>query len=47
MLYHTFSTKEEIAQEYNPRLIVDNTDELIQSYLTESERVIKEYSNHS
>ena len=47
MLYHTFSTQEEIDQEYNPRLIVDNTDELIQSYFTESERVIKEYSNHS
>ena len=47
MLYHTFSTQEEIDQEYNPRLIVDNTDELIQSYFTESERVIKEYSNRS
>jgi len=47
MLYHTFPTQEEIDQEYNPRLIVDNTDELIQSYNTESERVIKAYSNHS
>ena len=47
MLYHTFSTQEEIDQEYNPRLIVDNTDELIQSYFTESERVIKDYSNYS
>ncbi len=47
MLYHTFSTQKEVNQEYNPRLIVDNTDELIQSYFTESGRVIKEYSNHS
>ena len=30
MLYHTFSTQEEIDQEYNLRLIVDNRDELIE-----------------
>ena len=45
MLYHTFSTQEEIDQEYNPRFSVDKTDELIQSYLTESERVSSEYAN--
>ena len=45
MLYHTFSTQEEIDQEYNPRLIVGNTEELIQSYYTESQRVLREYSN--
>ena len=47
MLYHTFSTQEEIDQEYNPRFIVKNTDELIQSYFTESQRVLREYSNRS
>lgn len=47
MLYHTFSTQEEIDQEYNPRFIVENTDELIKSYFTESQRVIREYSNRS
>ena len=47
MLYHTFSTREEIGQEYNPRFIVENTDELIQSYFTESQRVLREYSNRS
>jgi arylformamidase len=47
MLYHTFSTQEEIDQEYNPRFIVGNTDELIQSYFTESQRVLREYSNRS
>jgi len=47
MLYHTFSTQEEIDQEYNPRYIVKNTDELIQSYFTESQRVLREYSNCS
>ena len=47
MLYHTFSTQEEIDQEYNPRFIVENTDELIQSYFTESQRVLREYSNSS
>ena len=47
MLYHTFSTQEEIDQEYNPRFIVENTDELIQSYFTESQRVLREYSNRS
>jgi len=47
MLYHTFSTQEEIDQEYNPRFIVENTDELIQSYFTESQRVLRKYSNRS
>ena len=47
MLYHTFSTQEEIDQEYNPRFIVENSDELIQSYFTESQRVLREYSNRS
>ena len=47
MLYHTFPTQEEIDQEYNPRFIVKNTDELIQSYFTESQRVLREYSNRS
>jgi arylformamidase len=47
MLYHTFSTQEEIDQEYNPRFIVENTDELIQCYFTESQRVLREYSNRS
>ena len=45
MLYHNFSTQQEIDQEYNPRFSVSNTDELIQSYLTESERVSGEYAN--
>lgn len=45
MLYHTFSTQEEIDQEYNPRFCVEETDELILSYLTESERVSSEYDN--
>ena len=45
MLYHSFFTQEEIDQEYNPRFIVENSDELIQSYLTESERVSGEYPN--
>jgi len=47
MLYHTFSTQEEIDQEYNPRFIVENTDEVIQSFFTESQRVLREYSNRS
>ncbi len=47
MLYHTYSTQEEIDLEYNPRFIVENTDELIQSYFTESQRVLREYSNRS
>ena len=47
MLYHTFSTQEEIDQEYNPCFIVENTDELIQSYFTKSQRVLREYSNRS
>ena len=47
MLYHTFSTQEEIDQEYNPRFIVENTDEVIKSYFTESQRVLREYSNRS
>ena len=47
MLYHTFSTQEEIDQEYNPRFSLENTDELIHSYLTESVRVSREYANFS
>ena len=47
MLYHTFSTQEEIDKVYNPCFIVENTDELIQSYFTESQRVLREYSNRS
>ncbi len=39
MLYHSFFSQQQIDQEYNPRLIEENTDKLIQSYLTESERV--------
>ena len=46
MLYHTFSTQEEIDQEYNPRFLVHNTEELIQSYFNESQRVLREYENH-
>mgnify|MGYP007000182150 CR=1 len=30
MLYHSFFTQEEIDQEYNPRFIVENSDEEIQ-----------------
>ena len=47
MLYHTFSTQQEIDQEYNPRLIVDNFELNIESYFTESKRVLKEYSHQS
>ena len=47
MLYHTFSTQEEIDQEYNPCFILENTDELIQSHLIESQRILREYSNRS
>ena len=47
MIYHTFSTQEEIDQEYNPCFIVENTDELIQSYFTESQRILREYLNRS
>lgn len=46
-LYHTFSTQQEIDQQYNPRLIVENVDEYVNSYLAESARVLKEYSNRS
>ena len=45
MLYHSFSTQQEIDQQYNPRFSVENTDELIQSYLIESNRVSGEYAN--
>ena len=45
MLYHSFFSQHEIYQEYNPRLIIENTDELIQSYLTEIERVSGEFRN--
>ena len=47
MLYHTFSTQEELDKEYNPCFIVEKTNELIQSYFTESQRVLREYSNRS
>ena len=47
MLYRTFSTQQEIDQEYNPRLIVDNFALNVKSYLTESKRVMKEYLHHS
>jgi len=42
MLYHTFSTQQEIDQEYNPRLIVDNFELNVKNYLMESKRVMKE-----
>ena len=45
MLYRNFTTQEEIDQEYNPRFRLENTDELIQSYLTESARVSRKYVN--
>ena len=47
MLYRTFSTQQEIDQEYNPRLIVDNFELNVKSYLTESKRVMKEYPHQS
>ena len=47
MLYHTFSTQQEIDQEYNPRLIVDNFELNVESYFTESKRVLKEYPHLS
>ena len=47
MLCYTFSIQEEIDQEYNPCFIVENTDELIQSYFTESQRILREYLNRS
>ena len=36
MLYKTFSTQQEIDQEYNPRLIVDNFELNVESYFTEA-----------
>ena len=47
MLYRTFLTQQEIDQEYNPRLIVDNFELNVKSYLTESKRVMKEYPHQS
>ncbi len=47
MLYRTFSTQQEIDQEYNPRLTVENFELNVKSYLTESKRVMKEYSHQS
>ena len=47
MLYHTFSTQQEIDQEYNQRLIVDNFELNVKSYFTESKRVMKEYPHQS
>ena len=47
MLYRTFSTQQEIDQEYNPRLIVDNFKVNVDSYFTESKRVLKEYPHQS
>ena len=47
MLNRTFSTRHEIDQEYNPRLIVDNFELNVKSYLTESTRVMKEFPHHA
>ena len=47
MLYRTFSTQQEIDQEYNPRLIMDNFELNVKSYFTESKRVMKEYPHQS
>jgi len=47
MLYRTYSTQQEIDQEYNPRLIVDNFELNVKNYLTESKRVMKEYPHQS
>ena len=43
MLYRTYTTQQEIDQEYNPRLIVDNFELNVKNYFTESKRVLKEY----
>ena len=47
MLYRTYTTQQEIDQEYNPRLIVDNFELNVKNYFTESKRVMKEYPHHS
>jgi len=47
MLYRTFTTQQEIDHEYNPRLIVDNFELNVESYYTESKRVLKEYPHQS
>lgn len=47
MLYHKFSTQNEIDQEYNPSLIVNNFELNLENYFTESKRVLKEYSHKS
>ncbi|HCP33890.1 MAG TPA: esterase, partial [Deltaproteobacteria bacterium] len=39
MLYQNFTKQEQIDQEYNPRLRVEQTNQYLQKYLSESERV--------
>ena len=39
MLYQNFTTQEQIDREYNPRLRVEQTNQYLQKYLSESERV--------
>ena len=41
MLYRNFSNQDEIDREYNPRLRVEQTDQYLTKYLSESERVNK------
>ncbi len=41
MLYRNFSNQDEIDREYNPRLRVEQTDQFLTKYLSESERVRK------
>lgn len=41
MLYRNFSNQDEIDREYNPRLRVEQTDQYLTKYLSESERVSK------
>ena len=47
MILHTFSTQNEIDQEYNPRLIVDNFELNVENYFTESKRVLNQYPHMS
>ena len=42
MLYRNFSNQDEIDREYNPRLRVEQTDQYLTKYLSESERVRSE-----
>ncbi len=46
-LYREFTTEEELFQEYNPRFLVSDTSELLEEYLSESERVRGTLKNHS